>query len=71
MLKAIKWVSAVFFFSTDKELENLIKNTEPDLMIVGDDYRDKKVIGSEYAKELYFFPRDERYSTTKILNYGK
>jgi len=36
-------------------------------MMVGEEYKNKKVIGSEYAKELKFFRRLDGYSTTKIL----
>lgn len=69
MLKNIKGVHKVFIFDSEQQLENLIFELKPDIMVVGSDYRGKKVIGSEYAKELHFFNRDERYSTTKILNH--
>jgi hypothetical protein len=36
-------------------------------MVVGSEYREKVVIGSEYAKEVKFFDRIGNYSTTKIL----
>ena len=67
MLQQLKSVSDVFVFDSDEELEDLIKNIQPDIMVVGSDWEGKKVIGSQYAKELKFFQRDERYSTTKIL----
>jgi D-beta-D-heptose 7-phosphate kinase/D-beta-D-heptose 1-phosphate adenosyltransferase len=66
-LRMLKPVDQVELFSTDEELENLIKGFNPDIMIVGSDYKDKKVIGSEYAKNLKFFNRINEYSTTKII----
>ncbi len=36
-------------------------------MVVGSDWKGKKVIGQEYAGEVKFFERIEGYSTTKIL----
>lgn len=63
----IKGVDRVVIFDTDEELRSTIKEYEPDIMIVGSDYENKDVIGSEYAKELKFFRRDERYSSTKII----
>ena len=57
LLENIKAVSGVLIFSTDEELENLVKIIEPDIMIVGSDYQNKRVIGSEYAKQLRFFKR--------------
>jgi rfaE bifunctional protein nucleotidyltransferase chain/domain len=63
----IKGVDTVTIFDTDEDLRDLIKHYEPDIMIVGSDYKNKEVIGSEYAKELRFFERDKRYSSTKII----
>ena len=36
-------------------------------MIVGSDWKGKKVIGSEYAKELVFFERIGNYATTRTI----
>ena len=44
-----------------------IKLYNPDYMVIGSDYIDKRVIGSEYVKDLVFFDRIEGYSTTNIL----
>jgi D-beta-D-heptose 7-phosphate kinase/D-beta-D-heptose 1-phosphate adenosyltransferase len=45
----------------------LIREWNPDYMVVGSDYKDKEVVGSELVKELIFFNRISDYSTTKIL----
>ena len=66
-LRMLKPVNQVELFSTDEELENLIKEFNPDIMIVGSDYKNKRVIGSEYAKKLLFFDRIDGYSTTQII----
>jgi D-beta-D-heptose 7-phosphate kinase/D-beta-D-heptose 1-phosphate adenosyltransferase len=66
-LRMLKPVNQVELFSTNEELENLIKGFNPDIMIVGSDYKDKRVIGCEYAKQLKFFDRIDGYSTTKII----
>ena len=70
-LKSIKFVKNVVSFNSDKELENLIENFSPDFLIIGDDYKNKKIIGSDYAKNIIFFNKLPNYSTTNILNYGK
>lgn len=67
MLFHIKGVDEVSIFDSDEELINTIREYQPDIMIVGSDYKDKKVIGSEYAKRLIFFDRIERYSSTKVI----
>tara|TARA_B100000131_G_C18086079_1_gene600205 strand:- start:1176 stop:1574 length:399 start_codon:yes stop_codon:yes gene_type:complete len=60
-------VDEVRVFDSSEELISLIKSIGPNIMIVGSDYRDKVVIGSDYAKQLIFFDRIEGYSTSKIV----
>ena len=67
MLQSLKTVDKVFSFSTDQELEDLVKTTQPDIMVVGSDWKDKSVIGSMYSAELRFFDRIEEYATTKTI----
>jgi len=66
-LLSLKHVDEVRIFSSEQGLIDLIKAISPDIMIVGSDYKDKKVIGSNYAKKLIFFERIEGYSTSKII----
>lgn len=66
-LENIKSIDEVFIFDTDQELINLVVSISPDLMIVGSDYKNKHVIGSEHAKEVLFFERQHGYSTTEII----
>lgn len=58
-------VDEVEFFYTNKQLENIIRRIKPDYLIKGSDWVGKRVVGSEYAKVLYF-DRIE-YSTTEII----
>jgi len=67
LLENLKAVDRVLIFNTDEELTDLVKIIKPDIMIVGSDYQNKRVIGSEYAKQLKFFERIDGYSTTKII----
>jgi D-beta-D-heptose 7-phosphate kinase/D-beta-D-heptose 1-phosphate adenosyltransferase len=67
LLFNLKAVDRVDVFDTDQELENYIKEYQPDIMIKGDDYKDKVIIGSEYCKQIVYFPRLEKYSTTNTI----
>jgi D-beta-D-heptose 7-phosphate kinase/D-beta-D-heptose 1-phosphate adenosyltransferase len=67
MLQNLKQIDEVRTFSSDKDLEELVKYYKPDIMIVGSDWKHKPVIGSQYAKELKFFDRIDGYSSTKII----
>lgn len=70
MMRSIKYVDSVVGFLTDEELRDEIKKWNPDIMIVGSDYKDKPVIGSELVKEVLFFDKIGGHSTTKIINHG-
>lgn len=68
IVQNLRMVDQVFIFDTDDDLRKLIKYLLIDYMIVGDQYKDKKVIGSENA--IYgavFYPVDMR-STTNIID---
>jgi bifunctional ADP-heptose synthase (sugar kinase/adenylyltransferase) len=67
MLMNLKSVDEVKHFGTDEELENLVKSVQPDIMVVGSDWKDKSVIGSYYTSNLIFFDRIDEYSSTKII----
>ena len=67
LLENLKPVDMVEVFDSDSELENIIKEYQPDIMVVGSDWRDKKVIGSEFAKKLVFYDRIINESTTKTI----
>lgn len=67
MLANLYTVDEVRTFDSDKELEELVEYYKPDIMVVGSDWKDKPVIGSQHAKELKFFDRIDGYSSTKII----
>ncbi len=73
-LFALKAVDRVDIFDTDQELENYIKDYDPDVMVKGSDYKGKPIIGSAYCKKIIFYDRLEKYSTTgkiqDIINRG-
>ena len=71
MMSSLRWVDEVAIFDNAEQLREIVKSYSPDIMIVGAEYRDKEVIGSEYAKELKFFDRVDSYSTTNIVEHIK
>ena len=67
LLAALKSVDRVDVFDTDEELVNLIRDYKPDIMVKGSDYKGKPIIGSEFCKEIKFYDRLEKYSTTNKI----
>ena len=45
----------------------MINFIQPDVMVVGSDWKGKSVIGSMHASELVFFSRIGDYATTKTI----
>ena len=70
MLEAISYINGVVSFGTDKELEQQILYSGAEAIVVGNDYKDKKVIGSEIVKKVIFFEKLDGYSTTKIIQHN-
>ena len=66
-LEAIRYIDVVHIFNSKEELEDLIKTINPDIMIVGSDWKGKEVVGGQYAKTVRFFDRVGEYSTTRTL----
>jgi len=66
VLESIRFVDEVVVFDTSDQLAEYIKNLNIATIVVGDDYKDKYVIGSEYANVI-FFPKLPNISTSSIL----
>lgn len=57
LLESIKYIDKVVIFQTSSELRGMVSYFKPEIMVVGSDYREKPVIGSEFTKEVKFFDR--------------
>lgn len=67
MLLSIKGINRVYVYDTSEELISLIKNLTPEVLVVGDEYKNKTVVGGFYAKKIVYFPKVQGYSSTKLL----
>ena len=67
MLESINYIDEVVAFSEDSELETCVLQSDATIMVIGSDYRGKRVIGAQYVDEIKFFDRLGEYSTTKTL----
>jgi len=66
-LDCIKYIDEVIVFDSTEQLEQEIRQLQPDVMVIGSDWKGKTVVGEQYCTELKFFDRIEGYSTTNIL----
>ena len=66
-LQAIKYIDNVVVFGSDDELRNEIRVYSPHIMCIGDDYRDRTIIGEEYVGRVVYVERYGGLSTSKIV----
>lgn len=66
-LEAIRYVDEVVAYGTDKQLEEHLVDKKIDIMIIGSDWKGKRVVGEKLVKKLVFFDRIGEHSTTRIL----
>ena len=67
MMENLKSVNSVVSFDSDEELENHIRAWNPHYIIIGSDYKDKRVVGSQLVEKVIFFDRIEGYSSTEKI----
>jgi len=70
LLASLEVVDYVVIFKEDTPYE-LIKKIKPDILVKGADYKDKKVVGSDIAKEVRLIDFVEGKSTTTIIERMK
>jgi rfaE bifunctional protein nucleotidyltransferase chain/domain len=71
MLLSIKGVDGVFIYDTAEELESIISEISPKVMVIGEEYKNKTVVGGQYASSVVFFPKVENFSTTNLISRFK
>ena len=64
----INGVNGIVVFDSDKELSDAIKEYQPDIFVIGEEYKDKGIIGRKHAKKIEYFPKVEGFSTTGLLD---
>ncbi len=67
VLESLKFVDKVSIFDTSYQLNEYISQASPKYLVVGEEYKDKEVIGSEHAENIIFFPRIDNISTTLTM----
>jgi len=68
ILESIKWIDEIWYYSTEQELHDLIKNNRSniDVRILGADYIGRSFTGGEFQIPVYYCERNHEYSTTSL-----
>lgn len=69
-LKGCRFVDEIVPYSTEQDLEDILRSFKIDVRILGDEYKDKNFTGRAYCEEkgivLYFNVRDHRFSSSSL-----
>ena len=66
MLLCFKQIDAVYTYTYETELHDLIENVNPDVRFLGEDYKDKDYTGKDLNIPVHWIGRDHGWSTTKF-----
>ena len=66
MVKSIRWVDEVVLYNTEDDLVNLLKKIDPDVRILGADWRGQLYTGHDLKIPVIFNSRNHHYSTTYL-----
>lgn len=65
-LFSIRFINNIFTYTYEKDLVELLKDIQPDVRFLGDDYKGKNFTGSELNIPIYYLDRSHGWSTTKF-----
>ena len=68
LLQSIKYIDEIWTFDTDYRLEGIYKLVKPDILVLGDEYKTKPIVGKDLVKKIEFFNVPRETSSTKIIN---
>lgn len=66
ILFSLRYVSNIYTYTYEEDLLTLIKDIQPDVRFLGDDYKDKSFTGDELNVPIHWIDRSHGWSTTKF-----
>ena len=69
-LKSLRFVDEVVTFGSDDELRAKIREYSPHIMCIGEEYRNRTIIGEGYVGRVIYVDKFHDLSSTKIINGG-
>ena len=67
MLEAIRYIDKVVTFDSVEQQLTRIRENNAEIIVIGSDYRGRRVVGEECVKTVEYFERVDDLSTTKIV----
>lgn len=66
MISAIKYVDEVRLYGTEKDLIQILLDINPDIRIIGSDWKGKKITGMDLDIDIHWHQRDHDWSTSSF-----
>jgi len=66
ILESIKYIDDIIIYSTENELYKLLKEINPEIRFLGDDYKNKKINGEDLNIPIHYLNRNHGWSSTKF-----
>ena len=66
MIKSIKYVDDIIVYSTEAELLEILIELNPDVRIIGSDWRGKPYTGYQLSIPMYWHERNHNWSTSNL-----
>ena len=64
ILENIKLIDEVITYDNEDELVQILKNVQPDIRFLGDDYKGKKITGEVFCKNIMYLDRSHGKSSS-------
>ena len=65
-LEAVKYIDEIIVYETENDLRKLIFDLDPDVRILGSDWKGKSFTGYNLPTKIYFHERKHDYSTSAL-----
>jgi glycerol-3-phosphate cytidylyltransferase len=67
-LEACKYVDEIVEYSSEEDLNNILKKIKPDIRILGTDCKARRwMTGREYCSQIYYHSRNHNWSSTELI----
>ena len=67
-LAATKYVDEIIEYSTEEDLNNILKKIKPDIRILGSDCKERGwMTGKEHCSQVYYHSRNHNWSSTELI----
>ena len=65
-LETVKYIDEIIIYETESDLYKLLKKLNPNIRILGSDYKNKQFTGDDLNIEIYYHSRNHNYSSSKL-----